>query len=314
MKILTAVLKFIVDSTTMGFASHLHKKCLKFTSAYLQHCISTLGRQPGDKLRFKEEDLKDIVVCLKSSFSYAAKFVNVVLKDTSETSPPPVEVFDLANNLLDLMTSFELSFGSTNASRLVAVANSWLPDLILALGSLCMFRQTEVEKTSLSATNHIKLHFPLWPSLLAKVELHKMSEVIPEEDDKILEPKKFPEFKKLMGAMASLLKGNPRILDAVGLLLLTGLDVGLERKDFGLVLGLLHFLCVQLVGQEDKQWNGLDKMLVCLPDIYPRIEQEIAERNDDDDERKKLCVARELLEPVWMYHVYETERFTMAEE
>ncbi|KAK0604694.1 hypothetical protein LWI29_018344 [Acer saccharum] len=57
----------------------------------------------------------------------------------------------------------------------------------------------------------------------------------------------------------------------------------------------------------------IDMMLVSLPDIYPQIEKEIEEQSREDD-RTMLESSRALLEPVWMYHVYETERFSMMEE
>ncbi|KAK1588010.1 hypothetical protein Q3G72_019151 [Acer saccharum] len=57
----------------------------------------------------------------------------------------------------------------------------------------------------------------------------------------------------------------------------------------------------------------IDMMLGSLPDIYPQIEKEIEEQSREDD-RTMLESSRALLEPVWMYHVYETERFSMMEE
>ncbi|XVF17533.1 hypothetical protein REPUB_Repub10bG0131200 [Reevesia pubescens] len=311
-KMLTAVLKFIVDSIAMAFASHHHKRCLKFTSAYTQYIISSLRQLYTDKSQFKEENSKEFMMCVKSSFTYATKLLNLVLNAATEASPAPVESFNLASDLLDLIISGELFLGSTYASRLVAAAKPWLPDLILALGSISMLEQS-LERPYLTALDHIKLHFPSWPLILAKIELTEMSEEgnPEEEDDRVPEPE-FPEFKKLMGMIISLLKGNRRILDAVGVIFLASSVVGLEQKDLGLLLGMLRFLCLKLIGEEDRQWSGLDMMLVSLPDIYPRIEREIEEQGDED-ESHKLNNARALLEPVWLYHVYETERFSEME-
>jgi condensin-2 complex subunit G2 len=86
-KMLTAVLKLIVDSIAMGLLSRIHGRCLNFTSAYLKHIIFALEHQSSEKLQFKEDELKDFFLCLKSSFSYAAKLLNLILRDTSETSP-----------------------------------------------------------------------------------------------------------------------------------------------------------------------------------------------------------------------------------
>ncbi|XVF59279.1 hypothetical protein PTKIN_Ptkin07bG0262700 [Pterospermum kingtungense] len=312
-KMLTAVLKFIVDSVTMGFASRNHRRCLKFTSAYMQHTITSLRQLCTDKSQFKEDKSKEFILCVKSSFTYATKLLNLVLDAATKASPAPVESFNLANDLLDLIISVELFMGSNYAARLVAAAKPWLPDLVLALGSPSMLEQSP-ERRYLTALDHIKLHFPSWPLILAKVELAEMSEGDQEEaDDRVSEPE-FPEFKKLMGMIISLLKGNRSILDAVGVIFLASSIVGLERTDFGLLLGLLRFICLKLIGKEDREWNGLDMMLVSLPDIYPRIERGLEEQGDEDDESHKLNNARALLEPVWLYHVYETERFSEMEE
>lgn len=311
---LTAVLKFIVDSTAMGFLSHIHQRCLNFASAYVKHIIFALGQESSEKLQFKEDELKEIFLCLKSSFSYAVKLLNLILNDSTEASPPPPESFHLANDILDLIISIELYLDSSFAARLVAGAKSWLPDLILALGSVCILKETQIESTCITAFDRIKLHFPSWPLILAKIELCEISEVNPEdEDNRVSEPEEFPVFKKFMEMIVSLLKGNSNILDAVGAVLLTGSIVGLERKDFGLVLGILHFVRVKLVGEEDKQWSEFDMMLNSLPDIYPWIEREIEEESNENV-RQNLHSARELLEPVWLYHVYETGRFSMMEE
>ncbi|EEF37095.1 conserved hypothetical protein [Ricinus communis] len=313
-KLLTTVLKFIVDSTAMGFLSNTHRRCLSFTSSYIKYVIHVLGKQSNERVQFKEDNLKECILCLKSSFSYAAKLLNLILKDTNEASPPPTETFNLANDMLDLITSIELSLGSNFAARLAAGAKSWLPDLILALGSRCIFQQTPAESTYLTALSHVKLHFPSWPLILAEIELCEISKDSPEkEDDRDSEPDEFPLFEKFIEMILSLLKGNPKVLDAVGVIFLTYSIVGLERKDFGLVLGLLHFVRVKLVGQEDREWTELEMMLSSLPDIYPQIERE-SEEQINEDARQKLESARALLEPVWLYHVYETGRFTAMEE
>ncbi|KAL1073484.1 hypothetical protein V6Z11_D11G224400 [Gossypium hirsutum] len=311
-KMFTTVLKFVIDSIAMGFASRNHTRCLRFTSSYVQYIISCLRQLSKDKSPLKEEKSKECFMCVKSSFSYAFKLLNLVHNAATEASPAPVESFYLANDLLDLIISGELFWGSTYAAQLVAAAKPWLPDLILALGSTSMHEQS-IERPYLTALDHIKLHFPSWPLILAKIELAEMSEHDDlEEDDRVSEPE-FTEFKKLMGNIISLLKGNRSILDAVGVIFLATSVVGLERKDFGLLLGLLNFICLKLIGQEDREWRGLDMMLVSLPDMYPRIEREIEEQDEEDESHDRLTNARALLEPVWFYHVYETQRFSEVE-
>ncbi|KAB2004735.1 hypothetical protein ES319_D11G220300v1 [Gossypium barbadense] len=311
-KMFTTVLKFVIDSIAMGFASRNHTRCLRFTSSFVQYIISCLRQLSKDKSPLKEEKSKECFMCVKSSFSYAFKLLNLVHNAATEASPAPVESFYLANDLLDLIISGELFLGSTYAAQLVAAAKPWLPDLILALGSTSMHEQS-IERPYLTALDHIKLHFPSWPLILAKIELAEMSEHDDlEEDDRVSEPE-FTEFKKLMGNIISLLKGNRSILDAVGVIFLATSVVGLERKDFGLLLGLLNFICLKLIGQEDREWRGLDMMLVSLPDMYPRIEREIEEQDEEDESHDRLTNARALLEPVWFYHVYETQRFSEVE-
>lgn len=314
MNILTAVLKFIVDSTALGFLSHIRGSCAKFTSAYVQDVISALGQQSRDNLQVNYNDLKEIFICLKSSFSYATKLINLCLRESSKASPPPAEAFDLVNELINLICSVELYMDSGYATRLVVVSKAWLPDLILALGSGCVFNQSRAEGMQFTASDHFKVHFPWWLLILARTELDEINKVSLEEDyDRISKREEFPEFKKFMELIMSLLKGNLCLLDAVGVVFLTGAVVGLERKDFGLFLGLVHFVCVKLIGVDNREWNGLDTMLASLPDIYPRIEKEIEEQSQED-ERQKLLDAKVLLEPVWMHHVFETERFSVMEE
>ncbi|XP_050205840.1 uncharacterized protein LOC126655640 [Mercurialis annua] len=313
-KMLTCVLKFIVDSTDVGFLSNSHGRCLGFTSSYIKHVIFALGKLSGERVQFKEDHLKELVLCLKSSFTYAAKLLSLILKAANEDTQPPPETSDLANDMLDLITSAEFYLGSAFAARLAAAAKVWLPDLILGLGSGCILKQTPSETTFLSALSRVKLHFPSWPLILSKTELIEISKGgLEEEDDKVSEPGEFPVFKNFIETVITVSKGNMKVLDAVGAIFLTYSIVGLERKDSGLVLGLLHFVCVKLVGEEDREWNELDMMLNSLPELFPQIEKEIEEQSDED-ERQKLNSARALLQPVWLYHVYETGRFTVMEE
>ncbi|GKU98841.1 hypothetical protein SLEP1_g11780 [Rubroshorea leprosula] len=262
---LTTLPKFIIDSIAMDFVPLIHAR-LKFTSAHMQNIISALRLPSIDESQLKEENSKDIVMCLRSSFSYAAKLLNLALKAASEASKPVNEAFKLVDDLLDLITSSELYSGSNFTSSLITAAKPWLPDLILAQGSACTLEQIQAEKAYLTVS--------------AKTELSATSEGGQEEegDHSIFEPDEFPGFKRFMGTIVSLLKGKSNLMDAVGLILLICSVVGLGRKGFGLVLGLLHFVCVKLIGQDSKEWSGLAVMLVSLPNIYPHIEREIEEQ------------------------------------
>lgn len=308
-KMLTAILKFIVESTEMGLASHFQARMLKFTSAYLKYTISIFDNHSTGKLQFEDADIKDMILCTKSSTSYAGKLLNLVMRHTTEASHPLFEAFDLANDLLDLFTTVEIFLGSAYVSRLVTALNPWIPDLVLALGPCFINNNSNLEEESsyTSSFNHIKLCFPTWLLTCAKIELQEINK---EDETETLD---YPGFKRLRNTIVSLVKSISKVVDGIGNVLLICSAVCIEKKDYSTALGLLHFVCVKLVSREDREWRELDTMLVSLPRIYPIIEREIGEERDED-ELKKLEAARELLQPVWMYHVYETGRFRMMEE
>ncbi|ESQ46369.1 hypothetical protein EUTSA_v10000018mg [Eutrema salsugineum] len=305
-KMLTAILKFIVESKEMGLGSHFQARMLNFTSAYLKYAISLFNHHSTGKLQFEDAELKDMILCTKSSTSYTGKFINLVMSHTTEASCPLFEAFDLANDLLDLFTTVEISLGSAYASRLVSALNPWIPDLVLAMGPCFINNNMEEESSYTSSFNHINLRFPLWLLTCAKIELHEIDETL----DSHLS---LSAFKRVRDTIVSLMKGKSKVVDGIGYVLLICSAVCIEKKDYSTALGLLHFVCVKLGSREDKEWKEFDTMLVSLPRIYPIIEREISEERDED-KVKQLEAARELLQPVWMYHVYETGRFRMMEE
>ncbi|KAJ1414543.1 Condensin-2 complex subunit G2 [Sesbania bispinosa] len=230
-KMLTAVLKFMADTTAMCFAPHNHGLFLNYTSKCVQHMW--------------------------------------ILRN-------PAEAFALANNLLDLIVSIESCMGPGYASRLAAAAKPWLPDVILALGSASILQQTDNGRDHSTASEQMKLHFPKWPLIVAKIELSVVNEA--EEDDECSQSENFSAFNKLLAMLIVLLKKNPSIMDAVGVIFLDASLVGLEQKDLGLALGLLQFVCFKLFKQDDKEWG--DMMLSSLQEVYHKIEREIAEENN----------------------------------
>ncbi|XP_027361434.1 uncharacterized protein LOC113869346 [Abrus precatorius] len=307
-KMLTAALKFMGDTSAMCFAPHNHGLFLHYTSKCVQHIISSLDQLCQKKIQFKEEDKRNVIFCLKSSFTYAAKILNRILTDSSGSSITPEKALDLANNLLDLIISIELYLGSGYALRLVAAAKPWLPDVLLALGSTSILQQN-CGAEQISASEQMKLHFPKWPLIVAKTERFRVNEA--EENDECPQPEKFSAFNKLLAMLIILLKKNPSITDAVGVIFLISSHVGLEQKDFGLALGLLRFVCFKLFKHDDRDWG--DEMLSSLQEIYPKIERKITEENDEDELEKLVC-AKELIEPLWMYHLYETGRVIMTDD
>ncbi|GMN34363.1 hypothetical protein TIFTF001_004647 [Ficus carica] len=296
-KMLTTVLQFMTDAATLGFVFHNHEWGLKFTSNYMRHIASTLKQQHNNRIHLEEEDVKDTILCLKSSFTYAAKLLSLALKDITEDSPPQAQVFVLANDMLDMITSIELYLGTSYAARLVAAAKPWLPDLVLALGSGHMLKQTQGESEQKTSTDYIRLHFPSWLLVLSKAELSELDKIGLEEDDgEDSGLEEFPAFRKLVEVILLLVKRNPIVLDAVGEIFLIGSLVGLEGKDYGLLLGLLHFVCVKLFRHDDREWG--DTMSAFLHEIYPQLERHIDEESHEDG-RQKLESARALLEPFW---------------
>ncbi|CAI0430448.1 unnamed protein product [Linum tenue] len=201
------------------------------------------NRKTGSNGNRQREHQADVCIyqTMMSSFSYSAKFLNLIL-NTATSNEALQEAFELTNTMFDLIICVELHFGP-RASSLVAAASAkpWLPDLTLALGSGTLPRKREEEIA------------------------------------------------------------NPRAL------------VGLERRDSGLVMGMLHFVCVKLVG-EDREWTQLNAMLTSLLEIFPIIERQVEEEQNEEEARKESDKAKALLEPGWLYHVYETGKFCDAEE
>ncbi|KAK7295138.1 hypothetical protein RJT34_18042 [Clitoria ternatea] len=302
-KMLTAVLKFLADITAMWFAPHSHGLLLNYTSKCIQHMVSSLDQLYHNQIQFKEDDKKHLNFYLRSSFTYATKVLNMTLTD-SDGSSIVSKTFGLANNLLDLIISIESYMGSGYASRVVAAAKPWLPDVLLALGSINILKHSYSGDEHSDASEQMKLYFPKWPLIVAKTELLSVKEA---EDYECSQPEKFSAFNKLLQMLIVLLKKNPSVMDAVGVIFLVSSIVGLEQKDFGLTLGLLRFVCSKLFKHDDRDWG--DMMLSSLQKIFHKIEREIAEENDEDG-LKKLNCAKELVEPLWMYHLYETGRVT----
>ncbi|TYK12815.1 ARM repeat superfamily protein, putative isoform 1 [Cucumis melo var. makuwa] len=313
-KNLTAVLKFIADAISMGFLSQKYELCLKFVSEYMQSIMSILCQQIYKDIQFNVE-MKEIFLCLKSSLTYAAKLLNQVLRCVEGSALTQTSI--LSHNLIDMIALIEVHLGSGYAARLVAVAKSWFPDLILALGASCIMRPVEVERAHINLFEQTKLYFPSWLSIVAKIELSNTSEDFAEKEeeeeedgDGSFDKHSSSTFKKFLKMIVTFLKRDHHILDAVGAIFMVGSEVGLERKDFGLVLGLLQFVCRSLYSAEDREWG--DMMLASLQHCYPQIEREIEQCNGD--RRHQLDKAKTLLEPIWLYHVFETGKLSMMNE
>lgn len=310
-KMLTAVLKFIADAHTVDLVHKSQEECLSFTLQNIKFIISSLRKSYDEELQFTEDMLKEIYLCLKSSFTYVAKLMNLVLKSFSEASQPSWGAFDIANELLNLYVSIEEHLGYGYAVRLFPAVKPWVPDLILALGSVNLMKQIPGGRTS---SFNPKDDLPLWVSTLARTELAEQQDTSSDEEpDRISKTGDFKTFKKLVNLMVQLLRANYNVLDAVGLTILNNLLVGLKKKNFDLVFGLVHFVCVKLVRHDEREWKDLTSMLTSLQQIYPQLELEEKSCNGEDA-RQELQSARALVEPVWKCYLCDNARNSFEEQ
>jgi condensin-2 complex subunit G2 len=132
-----------------------------------------------------------------------------------------------------------------------------------------------------------------------------------EGDHDCSQSDKYSAFNKLLGMLIILLKKNRSIMDAIGDIFLVCSLVGLEQKDFELALGLLQFVCSKLFNHDDMDWG--DMMLSTLQEIYPKIERGRTEHRNDD-ELEKLTHAKNLIEPLWTYHLFESGKVNMTDD
>ncbi|XP_074377959.1 uncharacterized protein LOC141719474 isoform X2 [Apium graveolens] len=301
-KMLSAVLKFIIDVSAVEHVDPSQPRFLNFTLGYLEFISSIVLQYSQDQQQLRENDLKETFLCLKSSFTYASKLLHEVITYSCETTIPSPEAYTLSNKLLDLLISVEEHMGSSYATRIVAAAKPWLPDLTLGIGYWNILRQSSGNNMSTSIPDYVTSTFPSWLKHAADAEVAEISQDV-DDGAKMV---KYPAFRKLIEVMIQLFKANHELLDAVGVIFLMGSVFGLEKRDFKLVLGLVHFVCAKLVRHDNVEWDELNLMLEYLKEIYPQIERE-AEFSD------KLQSARELLEPIWLLHNHGSGR-TQEEE
>ncbi|GAB2251810.1 hypothetical protein Droror1_Dr00004657 [Drosera rotundifolia] len=301
-KVLTAVLKFIVDASDAGFISEHHQRCLRFTSSYFRDVMTCLRQCFHEELMLQDAELREMFVCLKSSFSYGAKLITLILIGVSEASPAPTEVHDLASDLLDLVAATESYCGSRYAIQFLNVAKQWLPDLILALGSKLMLSHSQEDVKTFFVPGDNGTSPPSWFSVLAKIEIQELSSVSSEEDtDRASELKGFTACRKLIGMMIPLLQANVDVFGAIGLIFLIGANSGLQRKDFGLVLGLLRFVCYKLLREVDRLSEKLATILSYAQELYALIERAADELTSSEDGYQELVTAKALLDPLLVH-------------
>ncbi|CAA0841052.1 ARM repeat superfamily protein [Striga hermonthica] len=310
-KMLTVVAKFIVDAATMSLLPpHYQERCLNFTIEYLKFIMTNLREHSVSQLPVTEEDRKDIFICLKSSFTYGAKLLNLVFKaDRVPLSPEGPQ--GLVNELFNLFVSVEEFLGYGFAARLTSVVQPWIPDLILAMGSWSLLN--EAPDGGPDATDSaILVYLPTWYCVIAGIEIVKVREA--GSDDETENLHHFPAFRRFLETTCKLLKANREVLDAVGFKFLSGALSAFGSKNFEVVFGLLRFVCVELVGTEG-DWGGLRMMLACLGEIYAKleIEAEVMDKSDGDGNKFSFG-AKALIEPVWKTYIYDERKHAMEEE
>ncbi|KAL6530042.1 hypothetical protein OROMI_028687 [Orobanche minor] len=315
-KALTAVLKFIVDATTMNLApSHYQERCLNFATENLKFIITNLREHSVAQFQVTEEDRKDIFICLKSSFTYAAKLLNTALKGHGVPLPQAGGQI-LADELFNLFVSVEEFLGYGFAARLIPIVQPWVPDLVLALGSGFLLKETPEEGPSFNSSNNAVFPLPSWFYILARTEICGVRDDAgsDEETERVGHHNDFSAFKRLVETMCKLLKVNNEVLDAAGARFLSGALSALTSKNFDVVLGILRFVCGKLVGTEEGKWEGFKLMLACLGEMYTAVEKEAEEVDNSEGDRQKLYSAKVLIDPVWKYFIYDGERRNVMEE
>ncbi|CAL4943223.1 unnamed protein product [Urochloa decumbens] len=293
----TSILKFIVDTTTIKLVNDDKIRCLKFASSYTKYTISSIRKHQEQGSSFKGDDLKDALVLIRSSFTYAAKIIHLVLSSTTESGPPE-EVFFLANDLLDLVPSVESFAGSRFALSIVSALKQWLP--VLIMGLVCRWVMGPQNEMAANSCHFGDSYIPLWVAAVAKNELLDGKE--PGQDgqsEQAAEGEGSPSSRKLAEMMAAhLKKGCPVILDNVGGVLLSTLQSVLQRSEYDIVLGITRFVCARLLGNNSSEKLQLtrDSLRENFFQIDSYVREELAA--DDDDSRQLLESTKALIRSV----------------
>ncbi|KAK1301088.1 hypothetical protein QJS10_CPB13g00391 [Acorus calamus] len=289
MEIGNTILMYIIDASTLGLLSlDQDEKSFKFALSYIQYIVSVLKKHRHLGFRV-EDETEDMFVQLKSCFTYVAKLLNLVLK-ISDGSQPLLEAFYLASDLLSLIPLVELCAGARYALRLVSIAKQWLPDLILGLGSQYLIKADKERDCSDTPDCPTKLiSTPVWLMSLCKIELYELRESSEDEEADIApESDASSVFMKFMGKIIQLLKQSPKLLDAMGAVILRFSEDALEKNDFEQVLGLIHFVCTKLVGDGGSSWRELGLMCHSLKEIYKWIDGDIRDSRVSEDGKQNL--------------------------
>ncbi|OEL23258.1 Condensin-2 complex subunit G2 [Dichanthelium oligosanthes] len=294
----TSILKFIADTTNLKLVNDDKIRCLKFASSYTKYAVSSIKKHQEQSSSFKGDDLKDALVLIRSSFTYAAKLLHLVLSSSTEESSPPEEAFFLANDLLDLVPSVESFAGSRFALSIVSALKQWLP--VLILGLVCRWLIGPQNEMAANVFHFGDSCLPLWVAAVAKNELDSKEPGQDEQSEQAAEGEDSSSSRKLAEMMAILLKkGSPRIIDCVGGLLMSTLQLMLQRSEYDIVLGLTRFVCARLLGSNTLALEKLQITCESLRENFFEIDKCVrVELVDDDDSRQQLESAKALIRSV----------------
>lgn len=270
-RVSTALLKFTADAATLRQIPTSHPRWPLFASTFLRHLTTTSHNAAAA-----------LFPIAKSSFTYAAKLLHLLLSAAADQPPHQEPLLlcssSLAHDLLDLAAA---------ASLRLSTARPWLPDLLLALASPRLAADSPPPTRPPQPARRL----PLWLQSLAAAELRQLAA---EGDDDGGGGGAPPAIGGLLRAAAALLrKGNPKVLEAVGAVLVDSLEVGLQVGDFDSVLGLARFLCAELVaGEEGAPLRGL------LKEVHKLVGQALADVDEEEggeQGRRRLVATEELL-------------------
>jgi condensin-2 complex subunit G2 len=295
-----SILKFIVD-TTMKPVNDDKIRCLKFASSYIKYAVSSIKKHQEQSSSFKGDDLKDALLLVRSSFTYAAKLLHLVLSSSPEESSPPEEAFFLANDLLDLVPVVESFAGSRFALSIVSVLKQWLPVLLLGLVCQWLIGLGPHNEMAPNVFHFADSVLPLWVTAVAKNELLDSKEPGQDEQSNLAaEGEDSPLCRKLAEMMTILLKkGSPRILDCVSGVLLSTFQLMLQRSEYDIVLGITRFVCDKLLGNNSLALEKLQLAPDFLRENFLEIDRYVRdELVDDDDSRQQLEKAKALIRSV----------------
>lgn len=129
-------------------------------------------------------------------------------------------------------------------------------------------------------------------------------------DDRSFHEHEFSIFKKFLKMFVTFLKRDHHILDAVGVVFMVGSEIGLGRRILGWYSDFYSLFAEAYTVLRTE--SGGNTMLASLQRRYPHVERETEQCNGEG--RHELDKAKTLLEPIWLYHIFETGKLSMVTE